>query len=144
MDADVGYRTGLQELTALFASRPDVEEELKQIVRVPGDKSGPANIAPKPAKSSKAQTTKKTSDDIWDDEEVGAFADVADARPQPEYQIKYRQKVSAEDIYLQMGNKSMSAACTDEFVVVVELPSTSFRDIVVNCSNDNLDLRTPR
>ncbi len=40
-----------------------------------------------------------------------------DPRPQPEYDMVFRQAVSAEDVYLGMGNKNPTTASCEELVV---------------------------
>ena len=40
-----------------------------------------------------------------------------DPRPQPEYDMVFRQAVSAEDVFLGMGNKNPTTASCEELVV---------------------------
>lgn len=40
-----------------------------------------------------------------------------DPRPQPEYDMVFRQAVSAEDVYMGMGNKNPTTASCEQLVV---------------------------
>ncbi|KAJ3107617.1 Protein pih1d3 [Phlyctochytrium planicorne] len=144
--ADESYRLGLTDLASLFQgaqsnSIPNGSQTVETF--------NPGSVGLPKAKAQQAQTLpkkeskRKESKDIWDDEET-SIADVSDPRPEPDHDLKYRQKVSSEDIYLQMGGKTPSIACSDEFVITINLPNTIFKDIIVNCSQDSLDLRTPK
>ncbi|KAJ3231042.1 Protein pih1d3 [Chytriomyces hyalinus] len=104
---------------------------------------GPSTAAAKPLPSS--SSTKPVSKDIWDDGEVDeAAVDVHDPRPQPEYKLTYRQKVTSEDMYLQMSGKSPGIHDSDEVVVTIDLPGVQFCDIVLTCTETCLDMRCPK
>ncbi|CAF3442966.1 unnamed protein product [Rotaria sp. Silwood1] len=72
-----------------------------------------------------AETPKKTSTvnskDIWQIDEVPdnnvQLQDQVDKRPQPEYEMHYKQRVTTEDVFLQMGNKNPSSASCEDLVV---------------------------
>jgi hypothetical protein len=62
---------------------------------------------------------------------------------QPEYEIVYKQKVTSEDIYLQMGNKTPATASCEDMIVKIKLPGVSkLADIDVNLYDKFLDCRT--
>ncbi|XP_074650805.1 dynein axonemal assembly factor 6-like isoform X2 [Tubulanus polymorphus] len=112
-------------------------------------KMGPASIASvKPSVSSTAGTTgdvKSKSKDIWLDEELNDGAehdDIYDSRPQPEYEIIYKQSVNSEDIYLQMGNKTPSTASCEDMVIKIKLPGTMAKEMDLDVKQKFLDLRT--
>lgn len=89
---------------------------------------------------------KTNSKDIWDVNEVeegGEFDTSDDPRIQPDYEIHYKQKVSAEDIFLQMGNKTPATASCEEMVVKINLPGVGkISEIDVNLYDKFLDCRT--
>jgi hypothetical protein len=89
---------------------------------------------------------KKVTKDIWDEEEVdeGAEFDTSDdPRMQPEYEIVYKQKVTSEDIFLQMGSKNPSTANCEDMIVKIKLPGVNkISDIDVNVYEKFLDCRT--
>ncbi|VDL92130.1 unnamed protein product [Schistocephalus solidus] len=83
---------------------------------------------------------------IWEVDEVPEVEDVQDIydpRPQPEYEILFKQDVTTEDIYLQMGNKTPTTASCEYMVIRVKLPSTSMDQIKLDIKEQFLDLRTP-
>ncbi|KAJ3196266.1 Protein pih1d3 [Irineochytrium annulatum] len=86
--------------------------------------------------------------DIWDADEAmtssSGFSTEDDGRRRPEHEVRYRQNVSSEDIYLGMGEKKPSASHADEVVVTVKLPGVRFGDIVIDCTADVLDVRCPQ
>ncbi|UYV64845.1 UBXN11 [Cordylochernes scorpioides] len=75
------------------------------------DQMNPSHIGPQ-SDVARDQTTVKPQDPdaIWKDDEVheGAEYQVEDPRPAPKYEILYKQKVTAEDIYLQVIMQSLS------------------------------------
>ncbi|CAF3714068.1 unnamed protein product [Rotaria sordida] len=72
-----------------------------------------------------AETPKKlstvNSKDIWQIDEVPdnniQIQDQVDKRPQPEYEMHYKQRVTTEDVFLQMGNKNPSSASCEDLMV---------------------------
>ncbi|KAI8616055.1 hypothetical protein BC830DRAFT_1080869 [Chytriomyces sp. MP71] len=90
--------------------------------------------------------TNESSKDIWAEDEVpnDATVDPFDTRPQPEYSITYRQKVSSEDMYLQMGGKTPGFRDSDEIIVTVELPGCEFKEIELTCTKTLVDVRCPK
>lgn len=94
--------------------------------------------------SEKKQSTK----DIWDVNEVeeGEEFDTSDdPRIQPDYEITYKQKVTTEDIFLQMGNKTPSTASCEDMVVKIILPGVQkISEIDVNLFDKFLDCRTSK
>ncbi|XP_076373293.1 dynein axonemal assembly factor 6 [Tachypleus tridentatus] len=47
-----------------------------------------------------------------------------DKRQKPSYDISYKQKVTTEDVYLQMGNKGPSSISCEDIVIRIHLPKT--------------------
>lgn len=63
----------------------------------------------------------------------------------PEYRIIYKQSVTPEDIYLQMGNKTAATASCEEMCVEILLPdeTVSIDRMELDVSTHEIDLKTP-
>ncbi|XP_033742183.1 protein PIH1D3-like [Pecten maximus] len=113
-------------------------------------KMGPGEIGPKKndgSSSEQKQATKTNTKDIWTEEEIGEgaeFESLYDPRPQPEYDILYKQAVTSEDMFLQMGNKNPATASCEDMVVKVKLPDTKISDMTLDVKSKFLDCRTPK
>ena len=92
----------------------------------------------------KQQQTK----DIWNTDEVeeGAeFDTVDDPRMQPDYDIIYKQKLTSEELFLQMGNKTNATSSCEDMVVKIHLPGVGkISEIDVNVVENFLDCRTSK
>ncbi|ROL52076.1 Protein PIH1D3 [Anabarilius grahami] len=142
----------LQALSALLSPNDEDEEEDLQKVK-PVAKMGPGHIGSPAAASGEKHKegstayVKKNSKGIWDEDEVteGAhFVDLADPRPQPEYEIVLKQSVGTEDLFLGLSGKDPSSMCCDSMLVRVKLPDTKASDLVLDVRETFLDLRTPK
>ncbi|XP_078494861.1 dynein axonemal assembly factor 6 [Ciona intestinalis] len=110
----------------------------------------PASIGPNSKKSSKKIETpyaKVDSDpnNIWNENEVkesNVFAGEADPRPQPKYEISYKQKVTSEDMFLGMSGKNPSTACCEDMIVRIELPGCNMKDVELDVKQTTLDCRS--
>lgn len=51
-----------------------------------------------------------------------------DPRIEPEYDISYKQKITTEDVFLQMGNKSPATASCEEMIV----SSEAYNKFIIN------------
>ncbi|XP_061182557.1 dynein axonemal assembly factor 6-like [Saccostrea echinata] len=113
-------------------------------------KLGPGQIGPASKtdqKSEKVPASKGNSKDIWEENEVpegSEFDTTFDPRPQPEYDMVFKQAVSSEDMFLQMGNKTPSTASCEDMVVKIKLPGTKAADLTLDVKSKFLDLRTPK
>lgn len=89
---------------------------------------------------------KKITKDIWDENEVeeGAEFDTSDdPRPQPDYDIIFKQKVTTEEMFLQMGNKTPATSSCEDMIVKIKLPGIEkLADIDLNLFEKFLDCRT--
>lgn len=89
---------------------------------------------------------KKQSKDIWDEDEVEAGAEfdtTDDPRIQPEYEILFKQKLSSEELFLQMGKKTPATSSCEDMVVRIKLPGVEkVSEIDVNTYEKFLDCRT--
>ena len=77
--------------------------------------------------------------DIWDTEFLpeGAPAEcIEDHRQQPEYDVKFKQNVGTEDVFLGMSGKT--EASNDEIVVTINLPETKGSDIDLNVTDEKV------
>jgi len=74
--------------------------------------------------------------------ELDKYNELEHKRAQPEYEIIYKQQVSTEDVYLQLGNKTASSASCESMVIRIKLPKTSSRDINLDIQQQLLDLST--
>ena len=90
--------------------------------------------------------------------------DYDDPRPQPEYDMVFRQAVGAEDVFLGMGGKNPTTASCEELVVremwfinthrhlftvifpvhqiKIKLPGISINDVDLDVTETFLDCRT--
>ena len=86
--------------------------------------------------------------DLWKDKASEKIAEakeeIDDGREMPEYEILYKQLVSAEDQYLGIGQKHEGSDCTDALVVLVELPGTKFRDVTLDVTETVMTVRSPK
>ncbi len=63
----------------------------------------------------------------------------------PRYDIKYRQKVSPEDMYLGLSGRSHSILHANDLTVTIELPGVmSISEIDLDCKPDVLEVRTKK
>ncbi|KAL1124128.1 hypothetical protein AAG570_001898 [Ranatra chinensis] len=85
---------------------------------------------------------------IWKLSEVPEvpFSDDAsmDPRDKPEYDIKYKQYVTSQDIYLQMGNKTPTTASCEAMVISMFLKGDRQGDVDCHLGTMHLDIRSPR
>jgi len=84
--------------------------------------------------------------DIWADHEIhdmGWEDDQDEGKTIPEYEIKYKQKVGSEDIFLGMTGKQPSTAHCEDMVVQIDLPDAELKDMDLDIRDTSLDLRHP-
>ncbi|XP_053343050.1 protein PIH1D3 isoform X1 [Clarias gariepinus] len=141
----------LQALSKLLSPQDDEESDTEDCKNVkPIAKMGPGHIGASASRQNKqAEDTgyKKNTKDIWDIEEVTDgthFDDLADPRPQPEYEIILKQSVGTEDLFLGMSGKNPSSMCCENVLVRVKLPETRASDLVLDVKERFVDLRTPK
>ena len=64
---------------------------------------------------------------------------------QPEYEIIYKQKLTSEELFLQMGNKTNSTASCEDMIVKIKLPGVlKISEIDVNVVDNFLDCRSSK
>ncbi|XP_040000090.1 protein PIH1D3 [Xiphias gladius] len=141
----------LQALSALLSTQDgevdDDEEESKNVTACA--QLGPGHIGPPPKNDKEVATAyvRKNGKDIWSEEEVAEgsqYDDVADQRPQPEYEIILKQSVRTEDLFLGLSGKDPSSMCCEAMLVKIKLPDTKATEVVLDVKEKFLDLRTPK
>mmetsp|Transcript_40747 Transcript_40747/g.66080 ORF Transcript_40747/g.66080 Transcript_40747/m.66080 type:complete len:192 (-) Transcript_40747:323-898(-) len=108
---------------------------------------GPSLSSEPPASAGKQNSSK----DIWNEEEVPDKDDIgtldeddpSDTRQSPEYTILYKQRVSAQDIFLGMSEKDPSSRCCEDLVVRIMLPKTQYSQIDLKVLPHVLHVETP-
>ena len=60
------------------------------------------------------------------------------------YEMHYKQRVTTEDVFLQMGNKNPSSASCEALVVNIQLPDTKLPDIILDITKTFLDCPCPK
>ncbi|XP_029929707.1 dynein axonemal assembly factor 6 [Myripristis murdjan] len=150
--ASLGSLESLQALSALLSTQQDDDDDDKDRKNVATcAQLGPGHIGPPPKPSAKKDGSTayvmKSSKDIWSEEEVAEGAqydDLADPRPQPEYEIILKQNVGTEDLFLGLSRKDPSSMCCEAMLVKIKLPGTKATDVILDVKEKFLDLRTPK
>ncbi|XP_037537839.1 protein PIH1D3 [Nematolebias whitei] len=138
----------LQALSALLSNQQEEEDDDCKSV-TPGAHMGPGHIGPPPKRNTEASSayTKRSSKDIWSEEEVAEgsqYDDLTDPRPQPEYEIILKQNVGTEDLFLGLNRKDPSSMCCEAMLVKIKLPDTKATDVFLDVKENFLDLRTTK
>ena len=86
--------------------------------------------------------------DIWQESEVeeGVKYEVRDdPRMQPDYDIIYKQRLTSEELFLQMGNKTPATSSCEDMVVKIKLPGVAtVAEIDLNVHEKFLDCATSK
>ena len=106
----------------------------------------PASIGPKydpsdtsRAKERNAQQQKNHELDQDDDDLVD------DGRPEPHYDIIYKQNVSPEDMFLGIDPlRHAGVSCSDAIVLVVRLPGSKLSEINLDVRSNRVKVDSPR
>lgn len=80
---------------------------------------------------------------IWDDNEFIEENIKEDGRPQPKYEVLYKQSVKTEDVYLGMSGKDISSNSCDQLLVKIWLPDTTLKELGVEVKEQSIHLQTP-
>ena len=119
----------------------------------PNNTFTPGSIGPptKPASKTDDSTNKSTDtsgSEIWQEgdveEETLDHLIEDDGRPEPEYDIIYKQRVTADDAYLGMSGKNPSTACCEDLVVRIKLPDIQQKDIDLDVKDKYLICKCPK
>ncbi|TPX62959.1 hypothetical protein PhCBS80983_g00099 [Powellomyces hirtus] len=102
-----------------------------------------AGTADRPRTAGKA-VPKTATDEIWDEDEVEYNDDLdMDPRIMPEYDIKYSQRVSSDDMYLPSATHA-SIHDSDSFSISISLPKTkSVAEVDLDVTKTEINLRSP-
>jgi len=87
----------------------------------------------------------KAATDIWSVDEVkDIVVDKKENRLEPEYEILFRQKVGAEDVYLGMSDMDPSSTKCQELLMKVKLPKTVFKDVSLDVTEQAVCVQTSK
>lgn len=108
----------------------------------------PGMIGPPAARTKPAAAAQKRQADpsaIWDAEEVGDEPDeIDDGRPQPEYDIVFKQNVSPEDMFLGIDPmRHAGVSCSDALLVKIKLPGCKLADLDLDVRSTFVRLQAP-
>nr|XP_046263397.1 protein PIH1D3 isoform X2 [Scatophagus argus] len=139
----------LQALSDLLSTRQEDDGDEERENASVYAQLGPGHIGPPPKNDKEVSTAnvKKDSKDIWNEEEVpegSQYDDLADPRPQPEYEIILKQSVGTEDLFLGLNRKDPSSMCCEAMLVKIKLPDIKATDVFLDIKEKFLDLRTPK
>lgn len=81
----------------------------------------------------------------WEEQEAIVNDDALEDRMTPEYRIVYKQSVTPEDIYLQMGNKTTATSSCEEMCLEILMPkeTVNIDRMQLDVTPNEIDLRTP-
>ncbi|KAB0800636.1 hypothetical protein PPYR_06376 [Photinus pyralis] len=68
----------------------------------------------------------------------------SDWRKTPQWEVAYKQQVSASDVFLQMSGKSTSTASCEDMIIKINLPEEDFRNIDLKITETCLKLVSPK
>ncbi|KYM76283.1 Uncharacterized protein CXorf41 [Atta colombica] len=145
--------TDLQALQNLICPSKDSDSE-DDLPQAGARKLGPGDIG---ASSDLSQDSSQNrsgphaplqskSDDIWHPSEAVDTQSLQDYDPResPEYEMKFKQAVTAEDVYLGMGFKTPSTASCEWLSVLVKLPQETREKVELSVESEAIDVRSPR
>lgn len=106
--------------------------------------SGPAASAAAPAKPPAVDSRA-----IWTAEEIERARelvedDTADGRVKPDYDILYKQSLSAEDVFMNIGMKDGSTEHCEAIVVKVPMPGATMAQVTLDVTPTRLMVRSNR
>lgn len=111
----------------------------------PGDMTGGRKeVAPAHSKIT-TKVNRKNPNEIWKDEDLSQMAQkLSDDRPEPEYEILYKQRVGTEDVFLGMGGLDPSSRCCQDLLIKIALPETKQAEISLDVKSNVLKLQAPK
>eukprot|EP00055_Hartaetosiga_balthica_P006796 m.22198 g.22198 ORF g.22198 m.22198 type:complete len:204 (+) comp5431_c0_seq2:92-703(+) len=119
----------------------------------------PISAEPVQRKSEKARIAKAKSQNgvsapasknkaIWDEEELDAQEhgdeELSDGLIEPEHEIRFKQAVSPEDMYLGMSGRSPASHSCEEIVVNIKLPGEKMSDVDLDVTKETLKLTSSK
>ncbi|RZF35132.1 hypothetical protein LSTR_LSTR009438 [Laodelphax striatellus] len=152
---DLSFGSGLKELSRLLSTEPESDSD-DDLPKTGTSRLGPGDVKPKVKVNVKgvecdngdnAIEVVEDPKAIWQLHEVSEVPVCDDAsydpRQRPEYDIKYKQAVTAEDIYLQMGRKTTASSSCEMMVLDFKLKSEQRECVDLQVSKNHLDIRSP-
>lgn len=72
-------------------------------------------------------------------------SDALETRASPDFDIAYKQNVSTEDVFLQMGNKTAATSSCDEMVISIRMPNETvgIERMQLTVRRSDIDLQSP-
>merc|ERR1712054_615006 len=142
----------LLEESAELNGRAQIDEEVRSEEAAAGvqGRLGPGDIGPKASKSKTTKEQKKeVTNDIWDTEEVPEedlrWEDEGDNRPEPEYSIAYKQRVTSEDAFLGINGRDPGSHCCEDLVIKIHLEGIDSLEMMsLDVTKNTLRLSTPK
>ncbi|XP_071629867.1 dynein axonemal assembly factor 6 [Temnothorax longispinosus] len=147
------FRPGnLEALQNLICPPKDDSDEEDDLPQAGARKLGPGDIGapsdPSPSdRSGPHAPLQGAGDDIWHPSEAAdtrSSHQDYDPRKAPEYEMKFKQAVTAEDVYLGMGFKTPSTASCEWLSVLVKLPQETREEVELSVESEAIDVRSPR
>ncbi|XP_067904117.1 protein PIH1D3 [Heterodontus francisci] len=138
----------LQALSNLLSPADQEEEELEEQPAGGAFALNPGKIGPPKGSNPPDSSPEEPTDtkQIWAKDDVpegSEFEDIWDPRPQPEYEILFKQQVGTEDVFLGMSRKDGSTACCEDMVIKIKLPDCKPADVILDIKEHFLALRSP-
>ncbi|RZB38734.1 uncharacterized protein BDFB_006908 [Asbolus verrucosus] len=82
--------------------------------------------------------------DITDDTILPPQDEVSsDWKKTPKWNISYRQKVTASDVFLQMGAKTPATASCEDMIVTIDLPGEHMQNMDIKVLTQSLEVSSP-
>ncbi|XP_012529273.2 dynein assembly factor 6, axonemal [Monomorium pharaonis] len=143
-----GDLEALQKLICPPKDDSDVEDDLPQ---AGARKLGPGDIGASSEPSSQDRVgphapLQGAGDDIWHPSEAvdTRGSQDHDPRKMPEYEMKFKQAVTAEDVYLGIGFKTPCTASCEWLSLLVKLPGETREEVELSVESEAIDVRSPR
>lgn len=133
---DLGDPDALRSLNELFRQAEVAEQKQEHAAPV---KTAPTTVV----SGAKASDGK----DIWEEDEIPseeALHDPHDTRPCPRYEIRYKQRVGAEDVFLGMSEKTPGSSDCTHLVVKVHFPGAALADLDLKVTKRRIKAESPR
>eukprot|EP01017_Pseudomicrothorax_dubius_P028605 TRINITY_DN3404_c0_g1_i2.p1 TRINITY_DN3404_c0_g1~~TRINITY_DN3404_c0_g1_i2.p1 ORF type:complete len:204 (-),score=51.51 TRINITY_DN3404_c0_g1_i2:429-1040(-) len=85
------------------------------------------------------------TEEIWQPNEVqDTPKDQFETRPCPDFEILYKQKVGAEDVFLGMSNIDPTSTKCQEILFKISLPDTKLKEISLDVTQQTICVQTPK
>ncbi|XP_077285550.1 dynein axonemal assembly factor 6 [Arctopsyche grandis] len=88
----------------------------------------------------KKTETPKTLEEFEMQQELEFNELTMESKKQPQFNIKYSQAVTAEDVFLQLGPKTPSSSSCEDMIITIELPDEKFSAMDLNLTKTDLKL----